>query len=58
MATRIQIARGSKEAFDAANSLEYGELFFEKVQPESIQDGTLDNGTGEQVEPISTETTN
>jgi len=55
MPTRIQIARGSLEAFNKAQALEEGELFWEKVQPESNQDGTLDdNGSGEQVEPIST----
>jgi len=49
MATRILIARGSKEAFDAAQAAENSE----KVQPESNQDGTLNIGSGEQVEPIS-----
>jgi hypothetical protein len=46
MPTRIQIARGSKEAFDKAqqNSKE--------VQLESNQDGTLDNGSEGRVEPI------
>jgi hypothetical protein len=50
MPTRILIARGSKESLDAMRALEYGELFFEKVQPDQVQDGTL-IGSGGQVEP-------
>ncbi len=49
---KILIARGSREALEATRVLDYGELFFEKVQPdEDVQDGTLDIGSEDQVEP-------
>ena len=57
MPTRIQIARGSLEAFEKMRELETGELFWQKVQPEPNQDGTLViEGSEEQVEPISAAT--
>ncbi len=56
MPTRILIARGSKESLEATRSLEYGELFFEKVQPDPIQDEAI-VGSGDQVEsaPVTSE---
>jgi hypothetical protein len=51
MPTRILIARGSKESLDAMRVLEYGELFFEKIQLDPVQDGMLIIEPGGQVEP-------
>jgi hypothetical protein len=57
MPTRILIARGSLEGLQRERDLEDGELFWQRVQPESNQDGTLiieTIGSEEPVEPIST----
>jgi len=56
MPTRILIARGNLETFQRERDLEDGELFWQRVQPESNQDGTLmigNIGSEEQVELIS-----